>query len=232
MARSPERLKSSPINYLSRAFHPARMLSGPAIPMEGSSGTRRSPTAQSGAAWQAEHRPRHRCTPHRDDFGSVQRVVQDRPKLAKLTFVISWNLATSTRRGARLSQRQKFESKVASWKSTVAGAANIEFDLIQESDLLALLAQPEHRGREWFWWAEPVLGDDWLIHRLAEQSDAAGERYRAGPPSRSADRGTISRHLARPTRSGGVREAPTEGHGCWPRECVWRLPDQGPRQAP
>lgn len=109
---------------------------------------------------------------------SVERVVQDRPNLAKLTFVISSNLATSTRRGARLSQRQKYENKVASWKSTVPGAANIEFDLIQESDLLELLARPEHRGRAWFWWAEPVLGADWLFHRLAEQSEIAGERYR------------------------------------------------------
>lgn len=109
---------------------------------------------------------------------SVQRVVQDRPKLAKLTFVISWNLATSTRGGARLSQRQRLENKAASWKSTVPGAADIEFDLIQESDLLALLAQPEHRGRAWFWWAEPVLGANWLVHHLAIQSDAAGERYR------------------------------------------------------
>jgi len=109
---------------------------------------------------------------------SVQRVMHERPKLVKLTFVISWNLATSTRRGARLSQRQKFEDKITSWKSTIPGAADIEFELIQESDLLALLAQPEHRGRAWFWWAEPALGADWLARRLAEQSDTAGERYR------------------------------------------------------
>jgi hypothetical protein len=109
---------------------------------------------------------------------SVQRVVRDRPKLVKLTFVISWNLAASTRGGARISQRQKFENKVARWKATLPGAAAIEFELIQESDLLTLLAKPEHRGRAWFWWAEPVLGSDWLAHRLAEQSAAAGERYR------------------------------------------------------
>jgi len=109
---------------------------------------------------------------------SVRRVVQDRPKLVKLTFVISWNLATSTRGGARLSQRQKFENKVASWKSIISGAKEIEFDLIQESDLLAILAQPEHRGRAWFWWAAPALGTDWLVHRYTEQSDAAGEKYR------------------------------------------------------
>ncbi len=109
---------------------------------------------------------------------SVRRVVRDRSKLAKLTFVISSNLAASTRGGERLSQRQKFENKVASWKATVPGAALIAFELIQESDLLALLAQPEHRGRLWFWWADPVLGPEWLAHRLVEQSDAAGERYR------------------------------------------------------
>lgn len=109
---------------------------------------------------------------------SVRRVVRDRPKLVKLTFVISWNLATSTRGGSRISQRQKFETKVASWKATIPGAALIDFELVQESDLLALLAQPEHLGRAWFWWAEPVLGAEWLARRLREQSDAAGERYR------------------------------------------------------
>ncbi len=109
---------------------------------------------------------------------SVHRVVQERSKLTKLTFVISWNLATSTRRGARLSQRDKYENKVTSWKSTVPGAADIEFDLIQESDLLALLGQPEHRGRAWFWWAEPILGADWLERRFAEKAGAAGEKYR------------------------------------------------------
>src|SRR5262245_44973220 len=56
---------------------------------------------------------------------SVQRVVQDLPKPAKLTFVISWNLATSTQRGTRLSQRQKYENKVASWKSTAPHAGDI-----------------------------------------------------------------------------------------------------------
>ena len=105
-------------------------------------------------------------------------MVQERLKLAKLTFVISWNLATSTRRRTRLSQRQKFENRVDSWKAAIPGAADIEFDLIQKSDLLSLLAQPEHRGRAWFWWTEPVLGTDWLARRLDEQSVAAGERYR------------------------------------------------------
>ncbi len=61
---------------------------------------------------------------------SVRRVVQDRPKLVKLTFVISSNLATSTRGGTRLSQRQKFENKVASWKAKVPGTAHVDFELV------------------------------------------------------------------------------------------------------
>jgi len=109
---------------------------------------------------------------------SVKRVVLDRPKLVKLIFVISWNLSTSTHAGARLSQRDKYERKIGSWKSTVAGAADLTFELIQGSELLAILSQAEHRGREWFWWGDPVLGEGWLARRLAEQADAAGEKYR------------------------------------------------------
>ncbi len=109
---------------------------------------------------------------------SVQRVVRDRPELVKLTFVISWNLATSTRGGERISQRQKFEYKIASWKKHIRGAKRIEFELIQGSDLLAILARPEHRGRAWFWWETPVFDSGWLERRFKEQAAAAGEKYR------------------------------------------------------
>ena len=42
---------------------------------------------------------------------SVQRVCLERPQLAKLTFVISSDLATGTAGNRRLSQRQKYENK-------------------------------------------------------------------------------------------------------------------------
>ncbi|WP_439812347.1 hypothetical protein [Streptomyces sp. P9-2] len=109
---------------------------------------------------------------------SVKRVAKERPELRKLTFAISWNLATGTRGGERKSQRQKYEAKVATWKKTISGADRIQFELVQESDLLDELAKPEHRGRRWFWWHHVVLGRDWLEQRYKEQADAAGEKYR------------------------------------------------------
>jgi hypothetical protein len=48
---------------------------------------------------------------------SVKRVVLERPQLVKLIFVVSWNLATSTRGRTRVSQRQKYETKRVFGKS-------------------------------------------------------------------------------------------------------------------
>ncbi|WP_406048278.1 hypothetical protein [Kribbella sp. NBC_00889] len=113
--------------------------------------------------------------------GSVQRVAKERPDLRKLTFVISWNLATSKapRRGKPIkSQREKYEGKVQTWTNTIPGADKIQFELVQESDLLDELAKPEHSGRRWFWWGDVVLGHDWLLAHHAQQASAAGEKYR------------------------------------------------------
>ena len=112
---------------------------------------------------------------------SVRRVAKERPDLRKLIFVISRNLATSKAgKGGRVikSQREKYEDKVAAWQRDIRGADKIEFALVQESDLLAELAKPEHKGRRWFWWADVVLGHDWLVAHYEQQRDAASEKYR------------------------------------------------------
>ncbi len=109
---------------------------------------------------------------------SVRRVVVERPNLKKLTFVVSWNLGTGTSGNTKTSQRQKYNNKIASWKNSVTGATKIDFQLVQESDLLDRLSKPEHRGREWFWWGDPFFGPAWLHERYLSQSEAAGERYR------------------------------------------------------
>ncbi|MEV6871461.1 ATP-binding protein [Amycolatopsis sp. NPDC051128] len=113
--------------------------------------------------------------------GSVERVAKERPSLRKLTFVISWNLATSKAgKGGRerKSQRQKYEDKIKTWQQTIPGAEKIEFDLVQESDLLDELAKPAHNGRRWFWWGDLVFGRDWLETRYKQQAAAASEKYR------------------------------------------------------
>ena len=109
---------------------------------------------------------------------TVKRVVAERPNLAKLTFCIPKNLSGGTAGGRQTPGRQKYDEKVAGWKEEIEGAKKIDFELMQESDLLDRLAQPQHAGREWFWWHEPYLGPDWLGRLHAEQSEVAGERYR------------------------------------------------------
>lgn len=109
---------------------------------------------------------------------SVKRVCKERKNLRKLTFAISENLSTGTLEGQRKSQRQKYEDRVASWQRNIEGADSIAFELVQGSDLLAILAKPEHQGRVWFWWGGLKLGADWLQARYQEQADAATEKYR------------------------------------------------------
>jgi hypothetical protein len=112
---------------------------------------------------------------------SVKRVAKERPTLRKLTFVISWNLATSKqiRKGKQLkSQREKYIDKVATWQQTIPDADKITFELVQGSDLLDELSKPQHEGRRWFWWGELVFGRDWLQSRFLQQADAASEKYR------------------------------------------------------
>ncbi|MFI7517578.1 hypothetical protein ACIBVK_29195 [Micromonospora echinofusca] len=114
--------------------------------------------------------------------GSVERVAKERPALRTLTFVVSWNLATSRQirrtTGQLKSQRDKFNDKVDTWKQKIPGADKITFELIQGSDLLDELAKPQHEGRRWFWWGETVLGRDWLRAHYDLQASAAGEKYR------------------------------------------------------
>ncbi|MDQ1215822.1 hypothetical protein [Microbacterium arborescens] len=109
---------------------------------------------------------------------SVKRVARERPQLRKLIFVISRNLSTGTYSGRSRSARKRYEDLVAEWRDTIDGAENIEFDVVQSSDLLDLLSLPEHAGRRWFWWDDTVLDEKWLRGKLEDQARAAGEKYR------------------------------------------------------
>lgn len=109
---------------------------------------------------------------------SVRAIVRDRPLLTKLTFLISTNLNTAVGRRRQKSQRQKYDDKVESWRASIEAAADLDFELIQESDILDRLALLEHQGRRRFWWGETEFTDVWLSDRLRAQVDAAGEKYR------------------------------------------------------
>lgn len=109
---------------------------------------------------------------------SVKRVTAERPLLRKLVFVVSMNLSGGTAGGRQRSGHERYEAQVSRWREEIPGAEQLEFELVQSSDLLALLSQPEHAGRKWFWWGETVLTADWLREKLEQQAQAAGRKYR------------------------------------------------------
>ncbi len=109
---------------------------------------------------------------------SVKRVVRDRRRTVVLTFVISTNLTTGNRGGRVRSQRDRYNDAVVGWKRDISGAKDIDFFLVQESDLLDLLARPEHRGRQWFWWNQPVFTPAWFEARFQDQAASAQSKYR------------------------------------------------------
>jgi hypothetical protein len=109
---------------------------------------------------------------------TVHRVVNERPNLTRLTFIIPWQLPAGKQGGKTKSARHKYEDKVDVWRTTISGADKVDFKLVQGSDLLSRLSHSKHSGRRLFWWDEPHLGLDDLrrLHGIA--AEAAGRRYR------------------------------------------------------
>ena len=108
---------------------------------------------------------------------SLRTVVTKRPKVKKLTFVIPWNLPDG-RSPRGKSARQKFINKVESWRTNIDGAENIKFELVDESELVRLLARPEHCGWLPFFWDRQILSKESLRQMHTRASDIAGHRYR------------------------------------------------------
>jgi hypothetical protein len=108
---------------------------------------------------------------------TVRRIVAERPTLTRLTFCIPKNLSGGTAGGRQKPGRRKYDDKVVAWQKDIAGADKIDFELMQESDLLDRLALPQHAGRQWFWWNDPYLGPEWLARFQRRQREIAGDRY-------------------------------------------------------
>ena len=107
---------------------------------------------------------------------SVKTIIDKRPDVTEVTFVIPWNLPDGQPRTGR-SARQKYNDKVRSWQ-TMDGAENLRFQLIGESELLEILFRPEHRGRLRFFWGKQTLSHGHLIRLQEKAVQVAGRRYR------------------------------------------------------
>lgn len=108
---------------------------------------------------------------------SVVAICKKRPRVVRLTFVIPWNLPDGRGKGTK-SARQKYEDKITTWKRTIEGADRLLFDLVDESELLNLLAEERNRGRARFFFDESILSRKHLSQHHEEAKIVAGRRYR------------------------------------------------------
>jgi hypothetical protein len=109
---------------------------------------------------------------------SVRTVVVERPTLRRLTFCIPFNLADSTAKGRRTPARQRYDDLVRRWRADIAGAKDIEFLLVRESDLVDRLSLSQHIGRRTFWFDQTVLTREQLQETYEQAKYRAGKRYR------------------------------------------------------
>lgn len=107
---------------------------------------------------------------------SVRTIINNRPNITEVTFVIPWNLPDGQPKRGK-SARQKYNDRVSSWQS-IDGAKNLRFHLIGQSELLKILSQSEHRGRLHFFWDKQTLSHEHLIQLQEEAAQVAGRRYR------------------------------------------------------
>ena len=109
---------------------------------------------------------------------SLKTVVEKRPKCRRLTFCIPFDLPDAPGTGERKSARQKFEDRKKSWRDRIPGADRVRIELWSEGDLLQrLVAHPNQRGIEKFFWDREVFSPDWCARRMMKTAQEADGRY-------------------------------------------------------
>ena len=105
---------------------------------------------------------------------SLKAAAEKRPGLNALTFCIPYDLADDPSRARGKQARERFDEAKTLWK---ANWPSVEIALLSAGQLLERLAREEHRGREWFFFGERVLGSDWCGRELRATIEDAGDRY-------------------------------------------------------
>jgi hypothetical protein len=105
---------------------------------------------------------------------SLKAAAKRRPGLRKLTFCIPYDLADDPSRAGGKQARERFEEAVVRWKQSWP---DVDVGLLSGGQLLERLAREEHRGREWFFFGERILGREWCKGALDGTVEDAGDRY-------------------------------------------------------
>ncbi len=105
---------------------------------------------------------------------SLKAAVAKRPQLTSLTFCIPYDLADDPSRSRGKQARERFEEAEAKWSTEWP---HVAINLVTAGELLGRLAREEHRGREWFFFGERILGAEWCASELSAAIEDAGDRY-------------------------------------------------------
>jgi hypothetical protein len=105
---------------------------------------------------------------------SLKSAVEKREGLRKMTFCIPWDLADDPSRARGKQARERFDEAKDRWREF---APKVEVELLSGGQLLDRLALEEHRGREWFFFGDRILGKEWCSEELKGTIEDAGDRY-------------------------------------------------------
>ena len=128
-------------------------------------------------AWQAKYFTTLGSSQFDQIDKSVRTALKKHPKLTRYYICVPLNRSDARTEG-RKSAMDRWNTRLAKWKGWADDSdMDVEFVWWGSSELLEMLALPEHVGRVFFWFGERRLDKSWLNARLREAVRAAGPRY-------------------------------------------------------
>lgn len=108
---------------------------------------------------------------------SVRRAIERHPRLVRMTISFPRD-REDPRTPGRTSVMEAWDARVQKWSNWAADKQrSITFTFWGEHELFDRLTRREHEGRYFFWFHQPLFGDEWFRHRLTETIAKAGPRY-------------------------------------------------------
>jgi hypothetical protein len=108
---------------------------------------------------------------------SVKTALAKNPDLSQYIICLPQNLPDAAQPNSE-SARQKWDKRVEKWKQwATQGGKSVDFELWDESALVARISQEQHRGTHWFWFGTQSLTTAWFRDHVGVSIKNAGPRY-------------------------------------------------------
>lgn len=110
---------------------------------------------------------------------SVAQALKTHPELTKYVFALPFDLtADRGRRAKGMSQWEKWENRVATWKALAAKSSiNIEFELWGATDLAEKVLRNENRALHKHWFGGEALDDAWFQRQVKSATQKLDDRF-------------------------------------------------------